>query len=129
MRLSYALVLAAAALGCANQDGSPRSLPRAELAEQIEAGTAPTIVDVRTGGEYERDHVPDAIHIPFWSLWSRSNEIPTSHDEPVVLYCEHGPRAWLAEAMLRSAGFETIALLEGHMSAWRRDELPVTEGL
>ena len=37
-----------------------------ELLEQIKKGQAPTVVDVRSGGEYQAGHVPGAINIPFW---------------------------------------------------------------
>ena len=50
--------------------------------------------------------------------------VPTPPDEPVVVYCEHGPRAGLAKAALRAAGFREVLYLEGHMSGWKRAELP-----
>src|SRR6266536_3587574 len=63
------------------------------LLAPIGAGTAPVVVDVRTRREYDSGHVPGAIHIPFYSLLARQAEIPGSRDEPVVVYCERGPRS------------------------------------
>jgi rhodanese-related sulfurtransferase len=94
------------------------------LLREIEAGSAPLVVDVRSGREFEKGHVPGAFHMPFWAMLSRSSEIPASPDEPVVIYCEHGPRAGLAKAALRAAGFRKVIYLEGHMSAWKRAGLP-----
>ena len=96
----------------------------AALLLAIETGGAPAIVDVRSGREFKKGHVPGALHIPFWAMLSRSSEIPTPPDEPVVIYCEHGPRAGLAKAALRAAGFRQVIYLEGHMSGWKRAELP-----
>ena len=96
----------------------------AALLLAIETGGAPAIVDVRSGREFEKGHVPGALHIPFWAMLSRSSEIPTPPDEPVVIYCEHGPRAGLAKAALRAAGFRKVLYLEGHMSGWKRAGLP-----
>jgi rhodanese-related sulfurtransferase len=96
----------------------------AALLLAIETGGAPAIVDVRSGREFEKGHVPGALHIPFWAMLSRSSEIPTPPDESVVIYCEHGPRAGLAKAALRAAGFRQVLYLEGHMSGWKRAGLP-----
>jgi rhodanese-related sulfurtransferase len=86
----------------------------------IEAGTAPTILDVRSRREFVDGHVPGALHIPFWTVLTHLSEIPTSPAEPIVVYCGHGPRAYLAGAALRVAGFRRVVYLEGHMMNWRR---------
>jgi rhodanese-related sulfurtransferase len=92
----------------------------AALLASIDAGTAPTILDVRSRQEFERGHVPGAIHIPFQSVSRRIGEIPCGHDDPLVVYCGHGPRAWLAARVLRARGFRRVGSLTGHMSGWRR---------
>jgi rhodanese-related sulfurtransferase len=94
------------------------------LLEAIAAGTAPAILDVRSRWEFRRGHVPGAIHIPFWLMPARISDVPVSKNSPVVVYCGHGPRAWLARVILRSTGFSDVALLEGHMSAWKQLGLP-----
>ncbi|HEY6359733.1 MAG TPA: rhodanese-like domain-containing protein [Vicinamibacterales bacterium] len=91
------------------------------LLDRIDAGTAPTIVDVRSRREFTRGHVPGARHIPFWSLAVRVSELSRSH--PVVLYCGHGPRAYFAGAVLRLSGFREVSYLEGHMRQWRLEGL------
>jgi rhodanese-related sulfurtransferase len=88
------------------------------LLAEIEAGTAPVILDVRSRMEFVRGHVPGAIHIPFWTLPARTSEISASPGDPLVVYCGHGPRAWFAGAVLRSRGFRRVVYLEGHMWKW-----------
>jgi rhodanese-related sulfurtransferase len=95
-----------------------------ELAALIDRGEAPAIVDVRTRAEFEQSHVPGAVNVPFTSLLFGSPSLPFTPDEPIVVYCGHGPRARLAAAGLRRRGFRTIRLLAGHMSAWVRAGLP-----
>jgi rhodanese-related sulfurtransferase len=95
-----------------------------ELAAEIAAGSPPAILDVRSRAEFVRGHVPGAIHIPFWRLLRRMASIPASRDDRLVLYCGHGPRAWMAGAVLRTTGFRHVSYLEGHMSAWSRAGLP-----
>lgn len=99
-----------------------------ELLARIQSGHPPAIVDVRTQSEYAAGHVPGALHIPFYAVFSRSSEIPMSTSEPIVVYCEHGPRAGLAKLALRAAGFEHVLYLEGHMSAWKARGLPMETG-
>ena len=95
-----------------------------QLLDRIKARTVPTILDVRSGWEYGRGHVPGAIHVPFWTLDTRVSEVPGSAGDPIVVYCGHGPRAWMAGAVLHRHGFRDVVYLAGHMHAWRRAGLP-----
>jgi rhodanese-related sulfurtransferase len=113
-----------AALALAGTACAPH-ISRSELANRIATGSAPPILDVRTAGEYDEAHVPGAIHIPFYSTFSRRGELPTAAGEPLVVYCEHGPRAGLARVGLWLAGAGEVRFLEGHMTAWKADDLPV----
>jgi rhodanese-related sulfurtransferase/sugar phosphate permease len=106
----------------------PRSRARvsaAALLEQIDSGTAPTIIDVRTEKEFTQGHVPGAVHIPFEVLRRRIDSIPGSRRDSVVVYCGHGPRAWMAGAVLRKHGFTDVQYLAGHFSGWRAAGLRV----
>lgn len=68
--------------------------------------------------------MPGALHIPFWAVLARASEVPTPPEQPIVIYCEHGPRAGLAKAGFRMSGFERVVYLEGHMSGWKKAGLP-----
>ncbi len=94
----------------------------------IQDGTAPAIVDVRTSGEYEKGHVPGAVHIPFYALWWRDDRIEAAPREPVVVYCAHGPRAGVAKFALWTLGYDRVVYLDGHMSAWKDRGLPMHTG-
>lgn len=96
------------------------------LARDIVEGRRPAILDVRSGFEFRRGHVPGAVHIPFWLLPRRIARMPFRADQPVVVYCGHGPRAWIAGAVLRRHGYRYVQYLKGHMSAWLRARLPTS---
>jgi rhodanese-related sulfurtransferase len=98
------------------------------LREAIRSGRAPAIVDVRSKAEYLRGHVPGAVHIPFTSIGTRIDQVPAGRDEPLIVYCGHGPRAWMAGAALRRHGFRRVEYLKGHMAAWRHLALPEERG-
>ena len=91
----------------------------ATLAERIAAGTAPTIVDVRSAAEFARGHVPGAIHIPFWRAGSHLDRLPDKNSD-IVVYCGHGPRAAWAMRTLQRRGFTRVIELTGHWSGWLR---------
>jgi len=96
-----------------------------ELLAQIQKGQAPLIIDVRSSFEYQASHVPGAIHIPFWTAFTTDKLDSYKKTEPVVLYCEHGPRAGIAKLAISLSGFENISYLAGHMTAWKKAGLPV----
>jgi rhodanese-related sulfurtransferase len=90
------------------------------LLERIDAHDPPTILDVRSAWEFNRGHVPGAIHLPFWTIGAHLPEIPGSTADPIVVYCGYGPRAWRAGGLLRRRGFQRVIYLKGHMHGWRR---------
>ena len=104
--------------------GSSPAISRENLASQIESGTAPLVLDVRSESEYRSGHVPGAVHIPFRSVGSRHTEIPFGKDQAIVVYCAHGPRAAWAARALRNAGYTNVVYLEGHRSSWEDAGLP-----
>ncbi len=96
-----------------------------ELLHRIEAPADVLILDVRTPAEFNAGHVPGAINSPHMLLPSRLNEVRRQGQKEVVVYCETGPRAGIAEHVLREAGFADVRHLEGDMAAWRRTALPI----
>ena len=48
------------------------------------------------------------------------------HQE-VVVYCESGRRAAIAQGILERAGFTKVMHLEGDMKSWRERRLPTEE--
>jgi rhodanese-related sulfurtransferase len=113
------LALSAVSSGCAT------GVTRDGLIKLMQEGSAPLLVDVRSQGEYDRDHVPGAIHIPFYSVVSGLRGLGYPKTEPVVLYCEHGPRSGIASLSLSLSGYEKIYSLDGHMKGWRASGYPL----
>jgi rhodanese-related sulfurtransferase len=46
--------------------------------------------------------------------------VPAKTAQPVVVYCGHGPRAWMVGAALRCRGHGRVIYLRGHMAGWRK---------
>ena len=119
MLISLALLIVVPVVGCAT------GITRDDLLKDMQGDKPPLIVDVRSQGEYDRDHVPGAVHIPFYSIGSGLRVIGLAKQDPVVLYCEHGPRSGIAGVSLYLSGYEKVYSLEGSMKAWRKNEFPI----
>ena len=121
------VLVAALALtaGCQAQGSAGGDASQAEVLASIESKQPPLLLDVRTPEEYASGHVPGALNIPIDELPARIGEISAQREQPVVVYCERGPRAARAEGELVAAGFTSVRPLAGHMSAWREAGLPI----
>ena len=106
-------------------NAAPPTISQAELKARIEQGKAPLILDVRTGAEFSKGHIPGAKNISHTKLMERVNRIAGHKQNEVVIYCEEGPRASFAGVVLQQHGFTKIRMLEGHMKAWREAGLPI----
>jgi hydroxyacylglutathione hydrolase len=92
----------------------------------MKSANAPVIVDVRFKSEFDRGHVPGAIHTSFYA--PEAAKLPKDKSAELVLYCGHGQRAWLAKFLLGLQGYCNMTLLEGHMKYWRKAGLPLEMG-
>ena len=101
------------------------TLSPASLWAQIEAGTVPVILDVRSDQEYKMGHVPGAIHLDYRDFPQQLADIPARKDDEVVIYCRTGVRAGVAEELLREAGFTSVVHLDGDMMGWIERGWPV----
>lgn len=125
--LALLVLLAATGTAIAQDEAvvSSTTIGADELMSRIEAETAPTILDVRTPEEFAAGHVPGAINIPYTELEERYSELETEGSEELVVYCQSGRRAGIAEATLAELGFTNVRDLDGHIAAWKQAERPL----
>jgi len=90
-----------------------------ELLQKMKTNNPPILVDVRTLLEFRAGHIPGAIHAPMAKILLRLADLPKDRSAELVLTCEHGPRAKMAQGLLGMLGFQNTVLLEGHMAGWR----------
>ena len=97
-----------------------KSITPVELLEIIDRGSAPPILDVRSRAEFAAGHVPGAVNLPYDEVSAATTDVTRWAGERVVVYCGHGPRAWIASFGLRRQGIRQIVYLKGHWAGWRR---------
>lgn len=101
-----------------------RALTAPELRGLLERREAVTVVDVRSAGEFERGHVPGAIHIPA-GVVTHKRLPPLGR----VVVCGDGVRGDEARRALESLNAKPgirAELLEGGYPAWEGDGAPST---
>jgi hydroxyacylglutathione hydrolase len=74
------------------------------------------VVDVRAPDEWNRGHLPGAIHIPLAALPERVGELDAS--VPVVLHCQGGGRSSIAASFLQARGVDNVSNLTGGLDRW-----------
>jgi rhodanese-related sulfurtransferase len=115
-------LLLAVALACGGRPSGVAEISPQEVLAFAGRADAPLVLDVRSAGEFESGHVPGARHVPYDQVETRLAELGPPRE--VVVYCERGPRAAKAAAVLTAAAF-TVRHLTGDMSGWRAQGLPV----
>ena len=99
-----------------------------ELARLLRDRPETRLLDVRTPGEYEAEHIAGAYNVPLDTLGEHGPEIRAAVADPVVLVCRSGQRARKAEEALGAAGMTNLHVLEGGMTAWAGAGQPVRRG-
>jgi rhodanese-related sulfurtransferase len=99
-----------------------KTLKAKELYEEIEANPDSfCIIDVRSDDEYNSGTISGARCIPYNQLKSKIESIPK--DKKVVLFCKSGARS--AKAHKLFSNFNNVHQLEGGISSWIIDKLPI----
>jgi hydroxyacylglutathione hydrolase len=93
-----------------------------ELHFALKRGEAPRLLDVRTSGEFESQHIDGALHMPLPSVPRRLAELPK--DGPLAVICGSGYRSSIAASLLSNAGFIRIQNVMGGMGAYLETQPP-----
>jgi rhodanese-related sulfurtransferase len=76
------------------------------------------ILDVRTGKEYERGHIPGAVHVPLADVGARIKKV--KKEKELVVYDQAGSRSIWAIKRLMGMGYKNLYNLKGGFDAWKR---------
>ena len=90
----------------------------AEVSEHL--GDGIVLVDVRETEEWDRGHIPGAVHVPRGYLESRIDAAVGDRDQRVILYCASGQRSALAAHTLSGLlGYANVASMTGGITLWK----------
>jgi rhodanese-related sulfurtransferase len=101
---------------------SPAIAP--EQLKDLLAGTdPPMVIDVRSPTEYSSAHLPGAVNVPAPTVTRQLSKIRQAPQ--VVLYCNDAQFTAIAEQLLLSSKVTGFSHLEGGLTAWQAQGLPV----
>ncbi|MEW6287337.1 MAG: rhodanese-like domain-containing protein [Chloroflexota bacterium] len=101
------------------------SIKSDKLAEALTGTDAPTIVDIRTAEEFDKDgHIEGAVNVPMQEIFNSLDKLPAK-DAPIVVNCVSGHRGSIVMMGLRLLGYTNVKNLAGGLNAWKAAKLPV----
>ncbi|MDD4907525.1 MAG: MBL fold metallo-hydrolase [Candidatus Omnitrophica bacterium] len=84
-------------------------------------------LDVRSALEFSNAHIKDSINMPIDMLAMRINELSRDKQAYIVL-CRTGNRSPMAADMLIQSGMQAVKVLDGGITRWQKERLPVIKG-
>ena len=92
------------------------------------------LIDIREPAEFQRGHLPGAIHAPRGLLefeihrlvdQLRPDQNLAHEDQAIILYCGTGGRSALAAKTLEELGYKNVLSMDGGIVAWAQAGMPV----
>ena len=83
------------------------------------------VLDVRTGEEYARSHIKNAVLIPIMILTEKMHEIQMG--QSILVYCHNGNRSKTACELLTSKGHKHVFNMLGGIESWIEKGYDVVE--
>jgi len=98
-----------------------------QVKARMDRGEKFLLVDVREESEFEKDHLPGAIHLGK-GIIERDIEarVPDLSAE-MILYCGGGFRSALAADNLQKMGYINVISMDGGIRGWREKKYPLVK--
>lgn len=93
-----------------------------ELHKQMQAGTAPIIVDVRLPNEWMALRIGHVLNLPLDRLFYEAKRLDP--EMPLLMVCNSAYRSSMAGSIMQKLGFKDVRNLEGGGEAWITAGLP-----
>src|SRR5881275_2280129 len=100
----------------------------ADVKRRMDSGEKFLLVDVREDNEWEKGHVPEAVHMGRGVI---ERDIETQVPETstkMILYCGGGFRSALVADNLQKMGYTNVFSMDGGIRDWRERKYPLTSG-
>ena len=76
------------------------------------------LIDVRETHEWEKDHLPHAIHLSKGLIECNIEKTVADINQKIVLYCGGGYRSALAALNLQQMGYQNVYSMAGGYRGW-----------
>jgi rhodanese-related sulfurtransferase len=99
-----------------------------EVKTRIDRGDKFLLVDVREESEWQKDHLPGAMHMSKGVIERDVEQKVPDLNAEMILYCGGGFRSALAADNLQKMGYKNVISMDGGIRGWREKNYPLTKG-
>lgn len=96
-----------------------------QVRKRQETGEEFTLIDVREDNEWEKAHLPGAVHLGRGVIERDIEKAIPDKGAAVVLYCGGGYRSALAAVNLQKMGYTHVESMDGGFSGWKEAGYPL----
>lgn len=98
-----------------------------EIKKRLDAGEKFIVVDTREDNEWQRGHIPSAIHLGKGIIERDIEAAIPDKNAPLVLYCGGGFRSALAADNLQKMGYKNVVSMDGGWRGWTEAGFPTAK--
>jgi rhodanese-related sulfurtransferase len=98
-----------------------------DIKKRLDAGEKMILVDTREDNEWERGHLPNAIHLSKGIIERDIESAIPDKNAPLVLYCGGGFRSALAADNLQKMGYKNVVSMDGGWRGWTEAGFPTAK--
>jgi len=103
-----------------------REVTVADVRAKLDRNENFLLIDVREDNEWEKDHLPQAIHMGKGVIERDIEQRVPDLNAPMVLYCGGGFRSALTADNLQRMGYTNVLSMDGGIREWRERAYPLT---
>ena len=98
------------------------------LKEKMDDGEDFTLINVLSSDEYEKEHIPGSINIPYQDIAKHYKEL--NKDKEIIVHCsdEFCDASSIAYEKLKKLGFDNVKEFEGGIDEWKENGYPLEKG-
>jgi len=85
------------------------------------------LIDVREQNEWDKGHLPNALHLGKGIIERDIEAVVPDENTPIALYCGGGFRSALAAVNLMEMGYSNVTSVEGGFRDWNAKGYPVVK--
>ena len=95
---------------------------------QLQNRKSAIVVDIRNQDEFENGHIEQALNLPLDSIETNLKKLNKYRGKPLILVCQSGTRTAKAVGILKKNAFEDLYVLDGGLTSWSKENLPLSRG-
>ncbi len=109
----------------ANAEFNIRHVDAVEAAEILQNNKEIKILDVRTGVEFRRGHLENAVNLNYYSRKFVDNLNKLDKDVTWLIHCRSGVRSGKTIPFMKAAGFTNVINVKDGILGWKKAGLPL----